>query len=304
MDFHPAAAESDYPVHQFLIDFRLTFSYAGFQYPLQQSVIFYKRFQESVFSRHLPAGRYRYSGSLLILLINLTHGCHTIQIDHRDWICPLCHCHRSLHHSLCPRILPVQISHMSQYADSEQPLPDRKIRKVTIQWWCSLFRRDMDQNTGHVICEQAGGYDFRIFFFFHIFSQDLCHIFPCHLRFPPIPEGKVRKSRKHICGETQYGIFTGLVFFHTLNAGFCLCPEKIQFSPCNFLKFRIFKLFHRLFCFSRQKCASHQWQYRAFLSFFGNSHPGSIRKHEALVKFHAQYLRCLLPFLRGQRIPL
>ena len=193
---------------------------------------------------------------------------------------------------------------MSQYADSEQPLPDRKIRKVTIQWWCSLFRRDMDQNTGHVICEQAGGYDFRIFFFFHIFSQDLCHIFPCHLRFPPIPEGKVRKSRKHICGETQYGIFTGLVFFHTLNAGFCLCPEKIQFSPCNFLKFRIFKLFHRLFCFSRQKCASHQWQYRAFLSFFGNSHPGSIRKHEALVKFHAQYLRCLLPFLRGQRIPL
>ena len=146
MDFHPAAAESDYPVHQFLIDFRLTFSYAGFQYPLQQSVIFYKRFQESVFSRHLPAGRYRYSGSLLILLINLTHGCHTIQIDHRDRICPLCHCHRSLHHSLCPRILPVQISHMSKYADSEQPLPDRKIRKITIQRWCSLFRQDMDQN--------------------------------------------------------------------------------------------------------------------------------------------------------------
>ena len=129
MDFHPAAAESDYPVHQFLIDLRLTFSYAGFQYPLLQSVIFNKRFQEFVFSRHLPPFSYRLSCALLIFLIDLTHGCHTIQIDHRDRIDFFCHCHRCLHHSLLSGIFSLQIGDMPQYTDREQPLPDRRYER-------------------------------------------------------------------------------------------------------------------------------------------------------------------------------
>ena len=172
MDFHPAAAESDYPVHQFLIDFRLTFSYAGFQYPLQQSVIFNKRFQEFVFSRHLPAFGYRLPCALLIFLVDLAHGRYAMQVNHRDRIDLFRHCHRRLPHALCSGILSFQISGMPQHTDCKQPLPDRKVRKITIQWRCSLFRWNMNQNTGHINSKQAGRNHVGIFFF-QMFFQNL-----------------------------------------------------------------------------------------------------------------------------------